>query len=164
MPLNADMRLVGSVKVQGGMINNFSGTAVNSLENFTYGSTLVRGFVPRGMGPKDGTEILGYTAYVGGSAEVTFPIPVLPESYGLSGAIFADAALISGVGLGTPDGPSLANPLKSSVGASIIWDSPFGPLRGDMAWILSKNSTDSTTKVCAAVYCPAVALTLQTLL
>jgi outer membrane protein insertion porin family len=164
MPLNSDLGLVGSVKVQGGMINDFSGAGVNSLENFTYGSTLVRGFVPRGMGPKDGDEILGYTAYIGGSAEVTFPIPVLPESYGLSGAIFADAALISGQGQGTPDAASLTTPLKSSVGASIIWDSPFGPLRGDMAWILSKNSTDSTTKVCSSVYCPAFALTLQTLL
>jgi outer membrane protein insertion porin family len=164
MPLNSDLGLVGSVKVQAGMINDFSGAGVNSLENFTYGNTLVRGFVPRGMGPKDGSEILGYTAYVGGSAEVTFPIPVLPESYGLSGAIFADAALISGQGQGTPDAASLTSPVKSSVGASIIWDSPFGPLRGDMAWILSKNSTDSTTKVCAAVYCPAFALTLQTLL
>ena len=164
MPLNSDLGLVGSVKVQGGMINDFSGTGVNSLENFTYGSTLVRGFVPRGMGPKDGNEILGYTAYIGGSAEVTFPIPVLPESYGLSGAIFADAARISGQGQGTPDAASLTTPLKSSVGASVIWDSPFGPLRGDMAWILSKNSTDSTTKVCSSVYCPAFALTLQTLL
>jgi outer membrane protein insertion porin family len=164
MPLNSDLGLVGSVKVQGGMINDFSGAGVNSLENFTYGSTLVRGFVPRGMGPKDGNEILGYTAYIGGSAEVTFPIPVLPESYGLSGAIFADAALISGQGQGTPDAASLTTPLKSSVGASVIWDSPFGPLRGDMAWILSKNSTDSTTKVCSSVYCPAFALTLQTLL
>jgi outer membrane protein insertion porin family len=164
MPLNSDLGLVGSVKVQGGMINDFSGAGVNSLENFTYGNTLVRGFVPRGMGPKDGNEILGYTAYIGGSAEVTFPVPVLPESYGLSGAIFADAALISGQGQGTPDAASLTTPLKSSVGASIIWDSPFGPLRGDMAWILSKNSTDSTTKVCSSVYCPAFALTLQTLL
>lgn len=164
MPLNSDMGLVGSVKVQGGIINNFSGTAVSSLENFTYGSSLVRGFVQRGMGPKEGTEILGYTAYAGASAELSFPIPMLPENYGLSGAIFADAAVIGGQGLGTPDAASLASPLKSSVGASIIWDSPFGPLRGDMAWILSKNSTDSTTKVCAAVYCPALALTLQTLL
>lgn len=168
MPLNSDLGLVGSVKVQGGIINDFSGAGVNSLENFTYGSTLVRGFVPRGMGPKEMSgEILGYTAYIGGSAEVTFPIPALPESYGLSGAVFADAALISGQGPamgGATDPASLTSPLKSSVGASIIWDSPFGPLRGDMAWILSKNSTDSTTKICASVYCPAFAVTLQTLL
>jgi outer membrane protein insertion porin family len=167
MPLNSDFGLVGSVKVQGGIINNFSGTPVNSLEAFTYGSTLVRGFLQRGMGPKTlgpPSEIMGYTAYAAASAEVTFPIPMLPESYGLSGALFADAAIISGQGAGALDPASVANPIKSSVGASIIWDSPFGPLRGDMAWILSQSATDSTTKVCAAVACPAFALTLQTLL
>jgi len=165
MPLNSDFGLVGSIKVQGGIINDFSGTGVNSLEAFTYGSQLVRGFVPRGMGPKTGSEILGYTAYAGASAELTFPLPGLPESYGLSGALFADAAIIGGAGAGpAPDATSTNQPLKSSVGASLIWDSPFGPLRGDMAWILSKSTDDSTTKVCASVYCPAVALTLQTLL
>jgi outer membrane protein insertion porin family len=165
MPLNSDYGLVGSVRVQGGIINNFSATPVNSLEAFTYGSTLVRGFTPRGMGPKTGLgEILGYTAYAGASAEMTFPIPMLPESYGLSGALFADAAVIAGQGQGVASAASVANPLKSSVGASIIWDSPFGPLRGDMAWILSQSSTDSTTKVCASAACPALALTLQTLL
>jgi outer membrane protein insertion porin family len=166
MPLNSDIGLVGSVKVQGGIINNFSGTAVNSLENFTYGNTLVRGFVQRGIGPKTPTgEIVGYTAYAGASAEMTFPIPGLPESYGLSGALFADAAIIAGQGLApVVDAASLTSPLKSSVGASVIWDSPFGPLRGDMAWILTQAPTDSTTKVCSSVYCPAFALTLQTLL
>jgi len=167
MPLNSDFGLVGSVKLQGGIINNFSGTPVNSLEAFTYGSTLVRGFLQRGMGPKTlgpPTEIMGYTAYAAASAEVTFPIPMLPESYGLSGAVFADAAIVSGQGAGTLDPASVTTPLKSSVGASIIWDSPFGPLRGDMAWILSQSATDSTTKVCASVACPAFALTLQTLL
>ncbi len=167
MPLNTDFGLVGSVKVQGGIINDFSGSGVTSLEAFTYGSQLVRGFVPRGMGPKIGgsDEILGYMAYAGASAELTFPIPGLPENYGLSGALFADAAIISGEGAGGAPNPGSVNqPLKSSVGASVIWDSPFGPLRGDMAWILSRSTDDSTTKVCASVYCPAFALTLQTLL
>ncbi len=165
MPVSADLGLVASLKLQGGIINNFGGTGVNSLENFTYGSTLVRGFVQRGIGPKTGTgEIIGYTAYAGASAEMTFPIPVLPESYGLTGALFADAAIVAGEGVGIVDPASTANPIKSSVGASIIWDSPFGPLRGDMAWILSQSSTDSTTKVCSSIYCPAFALTMQTLL
>ena len=171
MPVNSDLGLVASIKLQGGIINDFSGAGVNSLESFTYGSQLVRGFVNRGLGPKtaviaapDIREILGYTAYAGASAELTFPVPGLPESYGLSGALFADAAIIDGQGAGPAAGASLLNPIKSSVGASIIWDSPFGPLRGDMAWILSSNATDSTTKVCGSAYCPALALTLQTLL
>jgi outer membrane protein insertion porin family len=167
MPLNADLGLVGSVRVQGGIINDFSGAGVSSLESFTYGNTLVRGFAPRGMGPKTtGGEILGYMAYAGASAEVDFPIPMLPESYGLSGAIFADAAIIAGQGAGPADPLSLASPIKSSAGASIIWDSPFGPLRGDMAFPLTGNTTDTFAPqpFCSGLYCPSFALTLQTLL
>lgn len=162
MPVNADMNLIGSVRLQGGIINDFTGN-VNALEAFTYGPTLVRGFAARGMGPKTaGGEILGYTAYAGASAELTMPVPGLPESYGLSAALFADAAIIDGQGVGTVAADSVDNPLKSSVGASVIWDSPFGPLRGDFAWVLSQATDDTTTKVCADDWCPAFALTMQT--
>ena len=34
--------------------------------------------------------------------------------------------------------------LRSSVGVGLIWDSPFGPLRVDLAWALSKASYDKT--------------------
>ncbi|MBI4920202.1 MAG: outer membrane protein assembly factor BamA [Devosia nanyangense] len=169
MPLNSDMGLIGSIKVQGGIINDFSGAGVNPLETFTYGSQLVRGFTPRQMGPQhtgvDGIEPLGFTAYAGASAEMTFPIPMLPETYGLSGAIWADAAIIAGAGTGASiDAASVDQPLKSSVGGSIIWDSPFGPLRGDMAFVLTQATEDSVSRVCASVYCPVFQLTLQTLL
>ena len=169
MPLNSDMGLVGSIKVQGGIINDFSGAGVNPLETFTYGSQLVRGFTPRQMGPQHvsgtGTEPLGYTAYAGASAEVTFPIPMLPETYGLTGAIWADAAIIAGAGTGASIDPtSIDQPIKSSVGGSVIWDSPFGPLRGDMAFVLTQATDDNVARVCASVYCPVFQLTLQTLL
>jgi outer membrane protein insertion porin family len=166
LPINSDYGLVGSVKVQGGIINDFGGN-VNSLEDFTYGGQLVRGFVNRGMGPKTaGGEIIGYTAYAGASAEVSFPIPMLPESYGLSGAIFADAGIISGQGTGTAAAASLVNPIKSSVGASVIWDSPFGPLRGDMAVPITGATTDTLAGqvFCAGYLCPTFSLTLQSLL
>jgi outer membrane protein insertion porin family len=46
-------------------------------------------------------------------------------------------------------------PFKSSIGASIIWDSPFGPLRGDFGYAITKATTDR----------PQIfQLTLQTLL
>ncbi len=34
--------------------------------------------------------------------------------------------------------------VRSSVGASLIWNSPFGPLRFDYAWVLSQASYDKT--------------------
>ena len=45
---------------------------------------------------------------------------------------------------GAVDAASINQPLKSSVGASIIWDSPFGPLRGDVAYVITKATDDKT--------------------
>ena len=71
---------------------------------------------------------------------------MLPETYGLHGAVWADAAIIGGQGAGrrAADADSVNQPLKSSVGASIIWDLPFGPLRGDFAYVLTKATDDKT--------------------
>jgi outer membrane protein insertion porin family len=158
MPLLEDTGIVASVRGQAGIINDFSGSGVHSTEAFKFGSNLIRGFEGNGYGPRyTGTgEMLGGTAYAGISAELQFPIPVLPESYGLSGAVWADAAWIDGTGgnLAATAG-STNEPLRTSIGASIIWDSPFGPLRGDFAHVLNK-STDDKTQV--------FQLTLQSLL
>jgi len=157
MPLMADANIIGSVKGQAGIINSLDGSEVNALEAFRGASTLVRGFVSGSMGPKyrlDPTpagydELLGYTAYAAASVEVEFPIPVLPESYGVRGAVWADAAVIDGQG-GSYTGAvpatsgSTDDNFKSSVGASVIWDSPFGPLRGDFAYVLNKATDDKT--------------------
>ena len=85
--------------------------------------------------------------YAGVSAEINFPIPVLSESYGLSGAIWADAAWVGGLpnaGAVPVDSASQDVPWRTSIGASIIWDSPFGPLRGDFAHVLNKSTADRT--------------------
>jgi outer membrane protein insertion porin family len=160
VPVLEDSGIVASVRGQAGVINDFSGNGVRSTEAFNYGGSLIRGFETQGVGPRlqANGEYLGGTAYAGLSAEVQFPIPVLPESYGLSGALWADAAVIDG----TPntngnavDPASTDQPFKSSVGASIIWDSPFGPLRGDFGYAITKATTDK----------PQIfQLTLQTLL
>jgi len=106
------------------------------------------GFAPGMMGPTytgsdTVSESLGFTGYAAASLEAQFPIPMLPETYGLSGAVWADAAYISGQS--TPlaaDPGSFEQPFKSSVGASIIWDSPFGPLRGDFALPLTYSDNE----------------------
>lgn len=155
MPLMADANIIGSVKGQVGIINSLDGTDVHPLEAFRHASTLVRGFQSGGMGPKyntgnpgDADELLGYTGYAAASVEIEFPIPVLPESYGVRGAVWADAAIIDGEG-GINDAKvstagSTDDNFKSSVGASIIWDSPFGPLRGDFAYVVNKATDDKT--------------------
>lgn len=146
MPLLEDSGIVGSLRGQAGIINAFSGT-VSPLEAFHHGPSLVRGFEARQFGPRFGAsgEMIGTTMYAAASAEVEFPIPVLPESYGLRGAVWADAAWIGGVAGGfAPTATSVDNPFKSSVGASIIWHGPFGPLRGDVGYVISKATDDKT--------------------
>ncbi|HEV2514880.1 MAG TPA: outer membrane protein assembly factor BamA [Devosia sp.] len=161
MPLLSDWNVIGSVKGQAGYITSLDGGGVFPLETFRSAGSLVRGFQSGGMGPKTTTsgERLGYTAYAGVSAEIEFPIPVLPETYGVRGSIWADAAIIDGNGSFTAPTTiapgSIDQNFKSAVGASIIWDSPFGPLRGDFAHVLNK-ATDDKTQV--------FSLTLQQLL
>lgn len=157
MPILPDGGIVGSVKGQAGIINSFGAGGLNPTQAFNYGGTLVRGFQVQGMGPRHLGQPMGYTAYAGASAEAEFPIPMLPETYGLHGAIWADAAVIGGQGAPgfAVDANSVDQPLKSAVGASIIWDSPFGPLRGDVAYVITKATADKTQMF---------SLTLQTLL
>jgi outer membrane protein insertion porin family len=158
MPLVEDSGIVASVKGQAGIINSLGG-GVHAVEAFNPGGTLVRGFEGRGYGPRlTSGEYLGATMYAGASAEIAFPIPGVPESYGLSGAIWADAAWVDGlpnIGAVALDPASQDSPFRSSIGASLIWDSPFGPLRGDFAHVLSKSSADRTQ---------LFQLTIQTLL
>jgi outer membrane protein insertion porin family len=150
MPLIPDSGIVASVRGQAGVINSMNGGAVHAVEAFVPGSQLIRGFEGRGLGPRMvNGEYLGTTMFAGISGEIEFPIPGLPESYGLSGAVWADAAWIgdgSNIGTGTSSIAAGSNdqPWRSSVGASLIWDSPFGPLRGDFAHVLNKSTDDRT--------------------
>ena len=157
-PLLDDLGIVASVKGQAGIMNDFSGAGIHPTETYQFGPNLVRGFENRGMGPRlVSGEMVGNTMYAGGSLEVEMPVPILPESYGLSVAAWGDVAYIGGVGgAGLAIDPlSVDQSLKASVGASIIWHSPFGPLRGDFAYVISKATKDRTQ---------LFQLTLQTLL
>ena len=66
------------------------------------GPSLVRGFAPNGIGPRDISSLdsranaVGGTTYFGGTLEVQFPIFGLPRELGLKGAVFADAGTLFG--------------------------------------------------------------------
>ncbi|UJQ94958.1 outer membrane protein assembly factor BamA [Mariluticola halotolerans] len=146
MPLMEDSGFIASVKGQVGVVNSVNGTGVNPTETFLLGPSLVRGFEGRGFGPRRASgEALGSTYYAGLSAEIEFPFPVLPESYGLTGAVWADVGYAGDESSAGPAAQTgIAQQVRSSIGASIIWDSPFGPLRGDFAHVLQKDSADKT--------------------
>ena len=142
------------LRVQGGNITGL-GQPVAIGDNFFKGGETVRGFAPLGYGPRDTSSgtgdnvALGGKNYVAATAEVQFPLPLIPPDFGLKGAVFADAGMLWGVDMPAGCGGPCAQraddmAIRSSVGASIMWASPFGPLRADFAQALTKQSYDST--------------------
>jgi len=149
-----------------------NGGYVRMLDDFKMGPNLVRGFEPAGFGPRDTTPLtagdpLGGTMFWGASIEMQYPFYFLPKDSGFRGAVFVDSGsewgykgetqypatgeingtIISSAGnfvcsCGMQYADTAAP--RVSVGASLIWDSPFGPLRFDLAYPILKQPYDRT--------------------
>jgi outer membrane protein insertion porin family len=158
----------------GDMIGLSNNGYVRMLDDFKMGPNLVRGFQPAGIGPRDITngtanDSIGGTMYWGASLEVQYPFYFLPKDSGFRGAVFVDSGAewnykgetswaangeVNGL-ITTSTGVSYfcgncamqyadsAAP-RVAVGASLIWDSPFGPLRFDLAYPILKQPYDRT--------------------
>jgi len=146
--------VVGFVHLQAGQISGWGG-GLRMLDHFQMGPNLVRGFAPAGIGPRDLTvgttqDALGGTYYWGASLELQTPLYFLPKDAGIKVAAFADAgSLWNYVGPtvfpATGEvltGVDSAMHIRSSVGVGLIWDSPFGPLRFDYSFPITKESYD----------------------
>jgi outer membrane protein insertion porin family len=164
--------LISIVHLQAGNMIGLGGQQVRLLDDFKMGPNLVRGFAPAGLGPRDTTpgtanDAIGGTNYWGASLEFQYPFYFLPKDSGFRGAVFFDAGSVWGYkgetqlastgevngivnatqgsfvcqcGMQFADSPFV----RMSAGASIIWDSPFGPLRFDFAYPISKTGYDKT--------------------
>jgi len=141
-----DRDIIGLVKLQGGNVFGI-GERVRLLDAYFQGGETVRGFANSGYGPRDSVtgDALGGTVYAAGTAEVQFPIPLLPRELGFRGALFADAGTLFNSDATVAatstilDGPDI----RSSVGGSILWASPLGPLRADFAHVISSQGYDT---------------------
>jgi len=144
--------VVGVARAQAGYISGFGNKPLRINDHYFMGPSLVRGFETAGIGPRDAVtgDSLGGTTYFGASAELQFPIPLLPRAISMRGALFADAGTVFNYdGRRTfSDGTTLtvqdSRKIRSSVGAGIIWQSPFGPIRFDYAIATSKADGDRT--------------------
>ncbi|MDA4843944.1 outer membrane protein assembly factor BamA [Hoeflea poritis] len=145
-PLSDYGDIIGLVSVGGGYVASTSGN-LRVFDQLFIGGETIRGFESQGIGPRDTNgDALGGTTYFNATAEVGFPIPVLPRDFGLRGAVFADAATLYGNDLNL--GGAVVNGLdmqwRASVGTSLIWSSPFGPFRLDFGFPVAKESFDET--------------------
>jgi outer membrane protein insertion porin family len=148
--------VVAVLRLQAGHLGN-AGKDLRMLDHFQMGPNLVRGFAPAGIGPRDLTpggaeDALGGTLYWGASVEAQAPFYFLPKDAGVKGALFADAGSLwdyKGPTSWDVTGETLtvagsAMSVRASVGAGLIWNSPFGPLRFDYSIPLKKEGFDKT--------------------
>jgi outer membrane protein insertion porin family len=164
--------LVSILHLQAGNMLGVDGQGVRLLDDFKMGPNLVRGFAPAGLGPRDITpgtsnDAIGGTNYWGASLEFQYPFYFLPKDSGFRGAVFVDSGSVWGYkgetqfaatgevngtvnavqgGFVCQCGMQYADSaaIRMSAGASIIWDSPFGPLRFDFAYPILKQGYDRT--------------------
>lgn len=171
--LYADWGTVGMVRLKAGHIQGV-GERVSLINNFFQGGETIRGFATAGYGPRDISKIdptkggsyrvneaLGGRSYVAVTAEATTPFPFTPEEFGLYYSVFADAGTLFNVdGSGLPkQGTTIFDgkgnnvgsfryvddmAIRSSVGVGVVWRSPFGPLRADFGFALTKGRGDQT--------------------
>ncbi|RVD59224.1 outer membrane protein assembly factor BamA [Mesorhizobium sp. M2D.F.Ca.ET.185.01.1.1] len=144
--LSEQLDLVGLVSGGAGYIAGYGSNDLRIFDYFQSNDRMIRGFEYGGIGPVatgGSGDHLGGTTYFNASAEAQFPLPVIPESFGLRGAVFADAATLYGNKLAGVDPSSEGMKLRASVGLGLMWASPFGPIRIDYAIPVKKESTDN---------------------
>jgi outer membrane protein insertion porin family len=118
-------------------------------DRFFRGGDSLRGFARSGIGPRQvngatgNIDSIGGQTYALGTVEVNFPLG-LPEELGITGAVFSDFGTLFNapeVTAGTNTVFDTAD-LRASIGAGLIWQSPFGPLRFDLAYPVLKADYD----------------------
>lgn len=151
-PITEKITFVG--RAVAGHIEGWGSDDLRILDLYFRGGETIRGFDRAGFGPRDMTpggqrDAIGGKTYWAATAEVRFPLPLVPDDLGMSGALFADAGSLFGASSRAKNailnnGGILEDDssLRSSVGASILWNSPVGPLRLDFAKTLTKESYD----------------------
>ena len=150
--------VVASGKLFGGYIRGWGGDNVLQNDRFYKGSFDFRGYEPTGIGARvlqtnllTGETVrglaLGGNAYGLAATEVSFPLFV-PQ---LSGSVFGEAGTVGLIdeafqfdvtegNIRTETIDSLS--LRAIIGASVYWESPFGPIRFDFTKPIKQHPFD----------------------
>jgi len=154
-PITDKLTFVG--RAVGGHIMGWGGDDVRLIDLFYKGGETIRGFNRGGFGPRDlnTDDALGGDTFWATTAEVRFPLPLIPEDLGMGGAFFVDAGSLFGAGAFarnpvnagcTGDNTKICladeSSIRASAGFSILWNSPLGPLRLDIAKAFVKEKFD----------------------
>jgi outer membrane protein insertion porin family len=145
-----------SITGNAGYVAGWGGDTVRVNDRFYEGGNSFRGFQTAGVGPRDTAssfdQALGGKLFAIGTIEQTFP-DGLPEQYGIKTALFTDFGTV-----GLLDDADKRNSLthalvtsvqddlrlRASVGISVFWKSPLGPIRIDLSDVIAKAPYDKT--------------------
>lgn len=140
--------VVLNLAAQGGMVRGYSNKRVRLDDRYNFGGDgSIRGFRYCGCDVRDATtkDPLGVMQYYLGSAEISFPLG-LPNELAIRGFTFVDVG--SGWGSDVLEKNVLdSNGVRASVGAGLLWKSPFGPMRIHYATALKKAVYDRVQQI-----------------
>ena len=119
-----------------------------TVDRFLLGPSVFRGFEPAGLGPRDLSngqdDAIGGNYYWVARFESDFPLG-LPEELGLRGGVFYDIGNlynISNVNTAGADIVGANGSIRQVIGVSVLWETPFGPLRFNFSHALKKEEFD----------------------
>ena len=125
------------------------GQNVRISDRFFLGGDTMRGFEFGGFGPRDLTggvnDALGGNRFSRGTIELTTPTP-LPDDLGFKGHIFTDFGTLGKTNESSQPGDVFKSEenIRASIGVGSTWQSPFGPVRLDLAKAVLKKDYDKT--------------------
>ena len=146
--------LIFSLTGSTGYIDGWDGDTIRIGDRFYMGGDTFRGFQIAGIGPRDTQygDALGGKFYAIGTAELTIPTK-LPEQYGIKLALFTDFGTEGLLDKSDKINPFTNLPIttvvdnlgfRQTVGVSIFWKSPMGPLRFNLGEPIFKQRYDQT--------------------
>ena len=119
-----------------------------TIDRFVLGPNVFRGFEPAGIGPRDLSngqdDAIGGNLYWVARLESDFPLG-LPEELGLRGGVFYDFGNLYNLRDVNTAGADIVGEngsIRHVVGVSVLWDTPFGPLRFNFSKALKKEDFD----------------------
>ena len=131
-------RLVFTAEVEAGLLTMQKGFS-RTTDRFSLGGRKFRGFQYGEIGPREGTQALGGEKFAITRLEANFPLG-LPDELGLYGGVFAEIGSLWGLeadtvgsGVVANDLSSIDSSMRSSLGFSIYWATPIGPLQFNWA-------------------------------
>jgi outer membrane protein insertion porin family len=152
-----------SLRGQSGFITGYDGKIIPVSERFFEGGDSFRGFALAGIGPRDvdapkENSAVGGNVFAIGTLSADLP-NIVPQSYGLKLGLFSDFGTLGRVddivrncviipgaaNSGVQSGQSCVKDnfaFRASVGVSIKWKSPFGPIQIDLGLPVVKAPYD----------------------